>query len=779
MVQRKVNRSELVKLFEADYACNSCYCWCLSKMNQKTRSNTVQINEEGIRKIYERMASLEKRKIYNSRERPTWTKEYLTTEAGVKFSGVKRLLDGNNVEMSTAIPILETLGFDASVFITEHKSTLQVPNQNLQENMMIDWRLICQEMLKEQQEETRFRKRATEQGFEVKVFLPLGLTKRKQQQRRDSSKVDNTKDPYQLEEEVIERIYKHDDFLHDVIEQKTTSQAKYLAIIGEPGAGKSTWLDSIATHIQENTDSLVICISLANLQGKSLKKYLLEEWLPEAIPLVYPNADVDELHEKSLQKSIQQGGVWLLLDGVDEIKEAASPYILDDIQQQLTGYLSKVRVILTCRTNVWDAKVNNGMTGFDTYKTQEFSSSDIRLFIKQWFGFARQPKQGNILRKKLDEYQYSNIKNLIKNPLRLSLFCQVYGKDEKIEFPKTKAELYQNFLNYFYDWKPNQTNIDWSTQLELKDDLHRSLGKLSIAGLDSPSRFRLPLSLIKQYMNDKLFKLAWDLGWLNLVDRCSINDEPVYAFFHPSFQEYFAALAIDDSNFFLDYDNNIYKIFEPKWHEIILLWIGLDNFQQKQQKREFINNLINFQDALDEKFYQLQSLILIGLIASEFPEIFNQDHEQFIDILVILAFDSDSISQFPSTSEKARDILAKIDSTIAVNKIIKFINDNNLINFDRNNGFIEIFENLFKTESFGKRSLELSVSFLGKFTNNVRAISFLTRLIEDFLAYLSTNLWDETFISFKMYNDVINNSIKSLGSITFNKIEIAKLIDIS
>jgi hypothetical protein len=303
--------------------------------------------------------------------------------------------------------------------------------------------------------------------------------------------------------------------------------------------------------------------------------------------------------------------VWLLLDGVDEIKETASSYILDDIQQQLTGYLSKVRVILTCRTNVWDVKVNNGMTGFDTYKTQEFSSSDIRLFIKQWFGFARQPKQGKILRKKLDESQYSNIENLIKNPLCLSLFCQVHGKDEKIEFPKTKAELYQNFLNYFYDWKPNQTNIDWSTQLELKDELHRSLGKLSIAGLDSSSHLRLPLSLIQQYMNDKLLKLAWDLGWLNLVDRCSTTDEPVYAFFHSSFQEYFAALAIDDWTFFLNHNNDnpepfknynnkpcVYRVFEDKWREVITIWIGLSD-----QKEIFIQNLTDFNVGIENFYY--------------------------------------------------------------------------------------------------------------------------------------------------------------------------------
>jgi hypothetical protein len=674
------------------------------KMNQQTQSRSVWINEDGLNKIREKMAILQKPEDNNKKGKRSWTINYLADQAYVSESVVKRLLNKKiPIDRSYAISILKVLEFEPFQFIAEHDLKLKVSNQNSEKNMMIDWRLICQEMLKEQQEERRFRTRATEQGFEVKVFLPLGLTKRKQQQRRDSKEFDNKKDPYQLQEEVIQRIYKHDDFLRDVIEEKTTSQAKHLAIIGEPGAGKSTWLDSIATHIQENTENLAICISLANLQGKTLKQYLLEEWLPEAIPLIYPNADIDESHEKSLQKTLQQGGVWLLLDGVDEIKETTSSYILDDIQQQLTGYLSKVRVILTCRTNVWDVKVNNGMTGFDTYKTQEFSSSDIRLFIKQWFGFARQPKQGKILRTKLDESQYSNIENLIKNPLRLSLFCQVYGKDEKIEFPKTKAELYQNFLNYFYDWKPNQTNIDWSTQLELKDELHRSLGKLSIAGLDGSSHLRLPLSLIKQYMNDKLFKLAWDLGWLNLVDRCSISDEPVYAFFHSSFQEYFAALAIDDPNFFLKHipeapSRGHYRIFESQWCESYLLYLGRNDLTLIQkQKEELLNNLMNFQDNLGNLYgFQLFWIVVMGI--PEFP-IFSKS-DIIIERLIDLILDDTENQLENSINEqfkKRYNLLGFSSREYAINilKDIAIKNSNVIqfllakLNFSKNNNIVD------------------------------------------------------------------------------------------
>ncbi len=43
-----------------------------------------------------------------------------------------------------------------------------------------------------------------------------------------------------------------------------------------------------------------------------------------------------------------------------------------------------------------------------------------------------------------------------------------------------------------------------------------------------------------------MFQLALQLGWLNQVGISENQGEKVYAFYHATFQEYFAALAIDN-----------------------------------------------------------------------------------------------------------------------------------------------------------------------------------------------------------------------------------------
>jgi len=368
----------------------------------------------------------------------------------------------------------------------------------------IDWQKICADILAETQATRRHQATGWGMGHEVNIYVPLGLLKPKQTPRRNAD-AELSMQQNQLPEDIeIEKRYEYQEFLDEIIGQV----GKNLAIVGEPGAGKTTWLDKISEEARKNF--YVIWIPLANLGGLTIEQYLLTKWLKDGLRCLEPTKE----QKQALMDLFYSGKIWLLLDGVDEIKTEFFP--LTHINQSLTGWVSKARVVLTCRLNLWEANPN-ALPQFESYRTLDFNQEQIESFIAQWFSKTKKPGLGEELWEKLKEDNNYRLLDFVKNPLILSLLCKSWWLNPD-EISTTKAQLYQQFRDNFYSWKQEK----FPTTCSQRQELNKRLAKLAFRVIDEniPLRESLVHDVLEEY-----FTLAEKLSWLTFAYRDVRTDE--------------------------------------------------------------------------------------------------------------------------------------------------------------------------------------------------------------------------------------------------------------
>nr|MDJ0726507.1 hypothetical protein [Prochloraceae cyanobacterium] len=218
------------------------------------------------------------------------------------------------------------------------------------------------------------------------------------------------------------------------------------------------------------------------------------------------------------------------------------------------------------------------------------------------------------------------------------------------------------------------------------EKLHKALAKLSLTAIENKLRFKIKREFARETIGNKMFKLACDLGWLNLVEKESQLQGTVYCFFHPTFQEYFAAQAIDDWHFFLDESpkditKRIYRIFDSQWKEVILFWLGREDLKQ-DIKEKFIHDLVWFPD-LCQGFYGYQAYFLAAAGINEFQDCSPDLTEEIVTKVIQLSFgyfneEKQQWMQFLEPIAKPAQIaLLETNQKIAIKFLIKRLNNCN------------------------------------------------------------------------------------------------------
>lgn len=493
----------------------------------------------------------------------------------------------------------------------------------------------------------------------TEVYVPLGVQLRSQRFRDSPTTADW--------DEEVEPVYLPEALLSML---KSQSQPQRVAIIGEPGAGKTTFLQKLALGLLDDAEALPIWVALADLQGQSLETYLTQTWLQRSLQvLTVPLATVE-----AFVAEFRQGRVWLLLDAIDEIGLSSS-VAFSQLAKQMQGWLAQAHILLTCRLNVWDAG-KNALDDFVTYRCLGLShptglkENPVQMFIQRWF--QTQSGLALTLDAALHRPELRRVNDMVQNPLALALLCRTWALTEG-KLPATKAGLYRQFVDALYNWKQDI----FPTTRAQQQTLNQALARLALTALiESPQPWRWSQPLVERSFAAEglsFWDLALQLGWLKSVGVSVQDGQTLYAFHHPTFQAYFAAQAITDWRLFLNQASeprlSFTPIFESHWQEIILLWLGREDVTTAV-KTAFLDAIATFEDYCGG-FYRYRAYFLAAVGLAEFPDYAGAN--SMIATLVHWRFSQTPPSLSPILVEQAGIALLKSDRIRAIAALESFV----------------------------------------------------------------------------------------------------------
>ncbi len=396
---------------------------------------------------------------------------------------------------------------------------------------------------------------------------------------------------------------------------EATANDRLMVLLGDPGSGKSTFANYLALCLASGR--LEAAGQPGSLPGEKWLAHLEPGWthgplLPLRVTLRHFAASgrcngraaglwdfvEDGLateglldYAPHLRKRLLDGGVLVLLDGLDEVADPAERQrVVASVADFAATYGHPAnRYLVTCRTYAYQDPCCR-LERFTDHGLAPFDQEQIDAFIGSWYEEVcrlgwKSPGEAEELTRRLQEAtRRSDLAPLAANPLQLAMMASLHFSWGKL--PDDRAELYQEMVRLLLvRWQEARLGEETGvTQAVSAGKLESALKRVAFVAQRSQQRAEgpadIPEATLLSVFKDELSG-SWDKARELLTfiqERAGLliwRGPEVYAFPHRSYQEYLAGayLAVQP-----DYPDEVAALAASnyaQWREVALWSVGV------------------------------------------------------------------------------------------------------------------------------------------------------------------------------------------------------------